>query len=88
MSLKLTQKGRILAVTFCRRISGSSGTQEEGDSFTAWGSEGLMEDENSMHCCSGETRITGRRRWCTLEMIVCFASATEPVLSQNGLYNR
>ena len=70
MSLKFTQKGRTLGLTFCRRIYGSSGTQEEGDSVTAWESEGLLEDENSMHCCSGEARITGRHRWCTLEMIV------------------
>ena len=70
MSLKITQKGRSLGLAFCRRIYGSSGTQEEGDSVTAWGPEGLLEDENSLHCCSGEVRIAGRHRGCAVEMIV------------------
>ena len=65
MSLKFTQIGRTLSLTFCRWIYGSSGTQEKGDSVTAWESEGLMEDENSVHCCSGEARIAGRHGWCT-----------------------
>ena len=70
MLLKFTQKGRTLGLTFCRRTYGSSGTQEEGDSVTAWESDGLLEDENSMHYCSGEARIAGRHRWFTSEMIV------------------
>ena len=45
---------------YCGRVSSSSGTQEEGDSVTAWGPEGLMEYENSLLCCSGEARIAGR----------------------------
>ena len=33
-------------------------------------SEGLLEDENSIHYCSGEAGIAGRHGWCTLEMLV------------------
>ena len=35
-----------------------------------WESEGLLEDENSMLCCSGEAGIAGRHGWCALEMPV------------------
>ena len=34
----------------------------------AWESEGLLEDENSVHYCSGEAGIAGRHGWCTLDM--------------------
>ena len=70
MSWRFTQRGSTLGLTFCRRTHGASGTQEEGDSVTAWEYEGLMEDENSLHCCSVEAGIAGRHSWCALEMIV------------------
>ena len=35
-----------------------------------WKSEGLLENENSVHYCSGGAGIAGRHGWCTLEMLV------------------
>ena len=78
MSLKFTQIGHTLSLTFCRRICGSSGTQEEGDSVKAWGFEGLLEDENSLHCCSGGVRIAGRHSGCASEMIGWLVAIAKP----------